>query len=34
MTLQLIKNIIWNLLGVFIYLSVGIGAVFHTVLGY
>ena len=34
MTIQLIKNIIWNLLGIFIYLCVGIGAVFHTVLGY
>ena len=34
MTLELIKKITWNLLGAFLYLCVGIGAVFHTILGY
>ena len=34
MTLELIKKITLNLLGSFILLCVGIGAVFHTILGY
>ncbi len=34
MTFQTIKEIIWNLLGAFIYCCVGGGAVFHTFLGY
>jgi len=34
MTLVLIKKITWNLFGAFIYFCVGIGAVFHTILGY
>lgn len=34
MTLEQIKKIMWNLFGSLIYLCVGIGAIFHTVLGY
>ena len=28
------KEIVWNLIGAFVFLCVGIGAVFHTFLGY
>ena len=34
MTLEESKEMAWNLLGAFSYLCVGIGAVFHTILGY
>ena len=34
MTLEQVKYVAWNLLGAFVYLCVGIGAVFHTILGY
>jgi len=34
MNIESIKKIIINILGAFIYLSVGIGAIFHTILGY
>ena len=34
MTFDVIKGTIWNLLGASIYWCVGIGAVFHTILGY
>ncbi len=34
MTFNKMKEIVWNLFGAFVYLSVGGGAVFHTILGY
>ena len=34
MTFDETKNIIWNLVGAFIYFCVGFGAIFHTILGY
>jgi len=34
MNLEQIKKISWNLLGAFIYVCVGVGSVFHIILGY
>jgi len=34
MTFNDMKKIAWNLFGAFLYLSVGVEAVFHTFLGY
>jgi hypothetical protein len=34
MTFEQITTTIWNLIGAGIYWCVGIGALFHTVLGY
>ena len=34
MDMDQIKVIVWNLFGAFVYLCVGIGSVFHTILGH